>query len=212
MEKKEYLDEKKYKRTSNIFLFMGIGFMLVAAVVLLVALFPMISGKEEALSRQLEQLRPGLEERYAELEAMGAEESTDYKDKEGFEMEQIGIALNPKYKYCEQVSTYAKNDTTREYCDIKSQIYDINEPFRKIVGALFVVLPCFGIGLALLIFAKRRNMMAYGIQQVMPVAQEAVEKMTPTIAKSAGRVAKGVKEGMTEKAESDKEPEKKEDA
>ena len=48
--------------------------------------------------------------------------------------------------------------------------------------------------------AHRREITAYTTQQVMPVTQEGIEKMTPTIANAAGSIAqsisKGIKEGM----------------
>lgn len=208
----EYLNEEKYKKASKGLLIAGISFTLIAAIAILVAVFLTIfengskTDQESVLNQKLEQLRPGLEERYAELEAMGVRESTDYKDKDGFEMEQIDIALNPRYEYCAQTSAYVKNATTQEYCDIKEQIYNTHNlssnPGIAWGGALFIALPCFGIGLSLIMMAKRRSIMAYSAQQAMPIAQETTEKMTPTMAKAAGHVArevaKGIKEGMAD--------------
>ena len=221
MDKKEYLDEKKYKKASNVLFFIGIGLVVVALVAILAAVVLMIFGngstadQESALNQRLEQLRPGLEERYAELEAMGVRESTDYKDKDGFEMEQIDIALNPRYEYCAQTTAYVKNTTTQEYCEIKEQIYNIHNlssnPGIAWGGALFIALPCFGFGLVLIMMAKRRSIMAYTMQQSMPVAQETTEKMTPTVAKAAGHVAKevarGIKEGKADEPTSESKPE-----
>ena len=48
-------------------------------------------------------------------------------------------------------------------------------------------------------------MFAFTLQQTMPLAQEGVEKMTPTAAKSAGTIAKevtkGIREGLKEEDE-----------
>lgn len=48
--------------------------------------------------------------------------------------------------------------------------------------------------------AHRREITAFTTQQVMPVAQEGIEKITPTVADAAGTIAqsisKGIKEGM----------------
>ncbi len=56
-------------------------------------------------------------------------------------------------------------------------------------------------GIVLLI-SHRREITAYTTQQVMPIAQEGIEKMTPTISTAMGTIgkefAKGVKEGMNE--------------
>lgn len=50
--------------------------------------------------------------------------------------------------------------------------------------------------------AKRREIIAFNAQQVMPVAQEGIEKMTPTVANAssaiAQSIAKGIKEGLSD--------------
>lgn len=61
----------------------------------------------------------------------------------------------------------------------------------------------FGFMFPLIIFtvAFKREMTAFSAQQVMPVAQEGVEKMAPTVGKAAGEIAKGVKEGLKDDEE-----------
>jgi len=54
------------------------------------------------------------------------------------------------------------------------------------------------IGGVLIFVAHRREIMAYTTQQVMPVAQEGIEKMAPTIGHAAGEIAKGIKQGLNE--------------
>ena len=62
------------------------------------------------------------------------------------------------------------------------------------------------IGGTMLMLSHRRGITAYGVQQTMPVAQEGIEKMTPTISKAAGEVAKSIKTGVDEaKKQSEKE-------
>ena len=46
--------------------------------------------------------------------------------------------------------------------------------------------------------SHRREITAYTTQQVMPVAQEGIEKMTPTVADAAGSIAKSVSKGIQE--------------
>ena len=57
-------------------------------------------------------------------------------------------------------------------------------------------------GAIVIFIAHRREITAYTTQQVMPVAQEGIEKMTPTVANSVGTiassVAKGIKSGINE--------------
>ena len=56
----------------------------------------------------------------------------------------------------------------------------------------------FGIIVPLLTFtsAFRREITGFSAQQVMPVAQEGIEKMAPTVGKAAGTIAKEIKEGL----------------
>ncbi len=66
----------------------------------------------------------------------------------------------------------------------------------------FIIIASTGIAFNIYLFAKRREVLAFTAQQVMPVAQEGVEKMTPTVGKAAGsiskEIAKGIKEGINE--------------
>ena len=46
------------------------------------------------------------------------------------------------------------------------------------------------------LIGNRREITAYTTQQVMPIAQEGIEKMAPAVGKVAGEIAKGIKEGL----------------
>lgn len=54
------------------------------------------------------------------------------------------------------------------------------------------------VGGVVIFIAHRREITAYTTQQVMPVAQEGIEKMAPTIGKAASEIAKGIKQGINE--------------
>ena len=47
-----------------------------------------------------------------------------------------------------------------------------------------------------LFIAHRREITAYGVQQVMPIAQEGIEKITPTVANAAGSIAESISNGI----------------
>ena len=55
-----------------------------------------------------------------------------------------------------------------------------------------------GAGLIVMFISHRREITAYTTQQVMPVAQEGIEKITPTVANAAGSIAKSVSKGIQE--------------
>ncbi len=49
------------------------------------------------------------------------------------------------------------------------------------------------IAVSIYTFAKRREILAFSAQQVMPVAKEGIEKMTPTVSKSVEEITRGIK-------------------
>lgn len=59
----------------------------------------------------------------------------------------------------------------------------------------FILMAAGGITLFV---SHRREITAYTTQQVMPVAQEGIDKMAPTIGNAAGEIAKGIKKGINE--------------
>lgn len=97
----------------------------------------------------------------------------------------------------------------------KSEIYDKTKDewqYRTLyaVGGMIIFMSC-SISGGIYMTTKRREIMAFQAQQVMPVAQEGMEKMAPSVAKVgkavaeemapaygeiAKEIAKGVKEGM----------------
>lgn len=56
----------------------------------------------------------------------------------------------------------------------------------------------FGIMLPAMLFgtAYKREIKAFNTQQEMPVKQETIEKMAPSVGEAAGTVAKGIKKGL----------------
>lgn len=64
-----------------------------------------------------------------------------------------------------------------------------------IIGG-FISIASITISLFVFFISKRREIMAYTTQQVMPVAQEGIEKMAPTVGTVARELTKGIKEGL----------------
>ena len=63
--------------------------------------------------------------------------------------------------------------------------------FSLLIGFVFA-----RFGSKMLFIGHRREIAAFTTQQVMPVAKEGIEQMSPTIGKAAGEIAKGIKEGL----------------
>lgn len=211
MTQKELLNEESYQKTTKKLFSIGIGIILIGVVVAVIMVIPKLNFEpevsKEELQKQLAELKPALQERYDELEAKGVEESWDYKDEEGYEMTLIDIALDPTNSTCERSSLYSDNDTTREYCKVKAQIYELDNPKMSggplfiIVPSLMVLMPCVGIGAMLILTSKRREIVAFSAQQIMPVAQEGIEKMAPSAGVAAKEITKGIKEGLKDEEE-----------
>lgn len=123
------------------------------------------------------------------------------------------------------------NAYTSKYCSLNNQLNDVSSDFNKefdsfdsipyyMIGG-FIIIASGMVAFSIFMFAKRREVMAFTAQQTMPVAQEAIEKMAPTIGKAAGIIekekieqmaptvasaagaigkefAKGIKEGISE--------------
>lgn len=73
------------------------------------------------------------------------------------------------------------------------------------IGA-FINTVGFGLTIAggvIMLIAHRREITAYTTQQVMPVAQEGIEKMAPTIGNAAREITKGIKEGLNDAEKKD---------
>lgn len=62
-------------------------------------------------------------------------------------------------------------------------------------GAFIIIASCMISG-SIYLFAKRREITAFTAQQVMPVAQEGIEKMAPTVGNAAGSIAQGITKGI----------------
>ena len=62
----------------------------------------------------------------------------------------------------------------------------------------FIIVASGMIALSIYLFGKRREITAFTTQQVMPVAQEGIEKMAPTIGNAAGSIAEGITKGIKE--------------
>lgn len=81
----------------------------------------------------------------------------------------------------------------------QTTIYNLEKPEKYYVfyfiGA-FCIISSLMASLAIFLITKRRSILAYSAQSVMPVGKEAVEQYTPTIAKAAGDIAESVSEGI----------------
>ena len=61
-----------------------------------------------------------------------------------------------------------------------------------------------GVGVVIMVIAHRREITAFTMQQVIPVAKEGIDEIAPTIGNAAGEIAKGIKKGINDANKEDK--------
>jgi hypothetical protein len=162
------------------------------------------------LNSKINAEKTNLESKKAELEAKGIEYKigTKYTDGEAYDLYIIAKVLDPSFSYC-SFEEYENNILTKKYCSLKNELEEVERldvDFEKdfnnfdsipfyMFGGFIIIASCIIAG-SIYIFAKRREIMAFTTQQVMPVAQEGIEKMAPTIGNAAGEIAKGISSGI----------------
>lgn len=225
--KKEYLNEERYQKTKKKISGVAIAILIIglllggSLIILGIANMNKVNSeyseenKQSEISRiesELEIEENNLKAKKSELQAKGIEYDTfaDYDDGEAYDLKIITKALDPSFDNC-AFDEYKNNDITEKYCSLKNeleQVKNTNVAFERSFNS-FSYIPLFMIG-GFVIFvtlmisgivymtSKRREITAFGVQQVMPVAQEGIEKMAPTIGKASGEIAKGITSGIKE--------------
>lgn len=158
----------------------------------------------------------GFSDRYYEIEDKIEDLKESTKSDEN-SLSVIEDALDESFDHCS--FSEAKNNTyTSKYCSLKNQVAkkdaeiagldsefsDLNKEFNSfdsipfyMIGG-FIIVASGMISFAIYMFAKRREIMAFTAQQVMPVAQEGIEKMAPTVGNAMGTIGKGIAKGIKE--------------
>lgn len=145
------------------------------------------------------------------------------KDEDSIAINVIERVLSIEFNYC--VGDTKNNMYTSRYCSLVSQLNDksdFNKEFDSydsipfyIIGGFIIIASCMFAG-SIYMTTKQREILAFHAQQVMPVAQEGMEKMAPTIGKTGasiakemapayGEVAKEISKGIKEGLKSDDE-------
>ena len=119
------------------------------------------------------------------------------KDEDSIAINVIERVLSIEFNYC--VGDTKNNMYTSRYCSLVSQLNDksdFNKEFDSydsipfyIIGGFIIIASCMFAG-SIYMTTKQREILAFHAQQVMPVAQEGMEKMAPTIGKTGASIAK----------------------
>ncbi len=192
MAKKEYLNEENYQKTKK-----AIKLVLIIIFTLGISLggYLIYKGIGNNSSDNKAELKADLEVKRKALETKGITYNpmAKYTDGEEYDLKIITEALDPSFSYC-SFDEYRNNDLTKEYCNAANNTSNFSKTSSVMFGGFIIIatiILCGGLYAGLV---KRREILAYGAQQVMPVAQEGIEKMTPSIGKVVGEIAKNIKE------------------
>lgn len=196
MENSKVLNEEKYQKTSKVILIIGIVILVIG---LCLGGFLIYKGVAKPGEEKVEILRKDLEKKKKVLEDKGLVYDTfsKYTDGEKYDLKIITDVLNPEFQYC-HFDEYKDNSITKEYCKAKDGVDEMSSSI-SIGAGVFI---CF---LAIMLFSsclqisKGRSILAYQVQQAMPVAKEGMEEMAPSVGKMAKEITKGIKEGIKEK-------------
>ena len=151
----------------------------------------------------------------------------------------IENALDESFDHC-AFDSAKNNNYTSSYCSLKNElkakngeIYlldnkytDFNKKFESekyvpfyIVGGFILILSIMISG-SIYMMTKRREIAAFSVQQMMPIAQEGIEKMAPSVGKAGasiakemaptyGQIAKEISKGIKEGLKGEEKKEKK---
>lgn len=193
MAENKYLNEEKYQKTEK-------TITLVAILILIVGLciggYLIYKGVAKPGTSKVEELRTQLESKKSELESKGVRfnEFAEYSDGEEYDLKIITNAIDPSFDNC-AFDEYKNNSLTKDYCSAKNRIGDSACTVSIMFGAFICIVTCMISG-PIFMVAKRRYILAFSAQQVMPVAKEGIDEMAPTIGNAAGEIAKGIKKGL----------------
>ena len=138
----------------------------------------------------------------AEIDSLNSELAT-LKAKEDQEFQSNGFS-EEYYRLDNEIETKQS-----KVSDLETEIWKADSGFNStrdsiskakyvpfyMFGAFIIIASCMISG-SIYMFAKRREITAFTAQQVMPVAQEGIEKMAPTVGNAAGSIAQGITKGI----------------
>lgn len=96
----------------------------------------------------------------------------------------------------EQREEFNQNGYSEKYYDLEDQIQKDDPKYFYIIFGVVTLVVTGITSLSIYITTKKREIAAFGAQQMMPIAQEGIDTMAPTVGNAAKEIAKGVKEGL----------------
>ena len=96
---------------------------------------------------------------------------------------------------------FHKNGFSEKYYELDEQLDKAESAIPLfMVGGFILIASCMISG-SIFMSTKQRELLAYQMQQMRPIAQEGIEKMAPSTGVAAKEIAKGIKEGLKDDEE-----------
>lgn len=93
------------------------------------------------------------------------------------------------------------NEYTSKYCELDNKLKSVSDKnastYYYMFGAFAIIVGCM-MSFSIFKNAKQREISAFRSQQIMPIAQEEIETISPSLGKAAGEIAKGIKDGLND--------------
>ena len=218
----EYLNEEKYQRTKGKISILGTIFCLVfislGAGLISLGVYNIIKYndkeqlkiEENNLLKIKDKFEKKIEPIHQEIKKLERESFTGFNDEyyarkdrieelsnsiseENYTITLIDRALDKGFNYC-AFDEYRDSEYTGIYCN-----YRYISPTKYmlfIIPGIFCLMLGFMLSISLFATLKRREILAFMTQQTMPVTQEGMEKMAPTLGKVAEEISKGIRKGI----------------
>ena len=214
-EKKEYLTEKNYNKGKKIIMLIALLVLVVGLTIGGLLIYKGINEKQKINNTTNEQAEKD-KQRLKEIETEKEELNKKISDKK-YECDSIKMGTDSwfeKSNKCdnEVLSLEEQVDELEsEEFDLENTNYEFDKKYNSVGSTRyfmfggFIIIATLITSLSIFMFAKRREIMAFGMQQTMPLAQEGIEKMAPTVGNAAGTIAKDVAAGIKEGINSNQE-------
>lgn len=218
-DKKEFLTEERYeasnKKIKKIALIILIVGMAIGIALILFGVYKQNEAKRinqeryDAAYAQSEKLVEEANKRLAEISDEKTK-LTEQKTNKNRECDSIPMGTSTWFadvNACQsevQAITRQINDLEAEEFKIENANYKVTyTPILEIAYTIFyfigggVILTALVVSGIIWLITKRRAIRAYAVQSTLPVNQEIVDKVTPTVSNAAGSVAGSIAEGIS---------------
>lgn len=185
--KKEYLNEERYQKNKKKITIVAVLVLIIGLLVGGGLIFTGLKKNQESKlnPEQITSVQTEIDDYQIQLSSLRAQKSQEFM----------------------------ANQFSEKYYNLENQITKLEEKIDELQDSLnpdnsyltvyymfggFIVIATLMISGSIYATAKRREINAFYTQQQIPVAQEGIEKMAPSVGGAVKEIAKGIKEGINE--------------